>query len=334
MRNPGTSRTDVASGGEPVPRIIGNSAMWQSERWNLAVRKIPAEDNYVGAIRLAGQLVLQRRHYDAVYTVAIRHALVYGLFCRAFGTGNKAHIATEVLLDEMQTNGLSRKIKRALMRFALRKVSRVIVFSNGERELYSHAFRLPVERIVFVPFHSNIQQPRLTPLGAYGFSAGRSLRDYKTFFAAVETLDFPFVVVADRASVEHLRKPGNVELHCDVPRARYLELLEGARFVVVPLQADYRSSGQVVVLEAASLGKPVVASDVVGVRDYVSNGVDGLLVPPGNPESLRAAIQTLIGDDAICHKLGAAALERVENEHTFSEFADRCLEVIADACRA
>lgn len=311
-------------------RVLSNSAMWQSERWNLAVDKLSDKDSFPGAIQLAFQLLFKRRHYDAVYTVGVRQAQMYGLLCAIFGTGNRPHIASEVLLDEIRASSFPWRTKRTVRRFAFRNTARVIVFSEGERVLYSQELRLPVDRVQFVPFHTNILQPGLTPLGDYGFAAGRSLRDYQTFFEAVDGLDFPFVVVADDASVRHLRKPVNVELHCDVPRARYLELLEASRFVVVPLKAEYRSTGQVVVLEAASLGKPVIASDVVGVRDYLIDNVNGLLVPPGEADSLKQRIQALIADEALCRRLAVAALERVEREHTFAAFAARCLEIISN----
>jgi glycosyltransferase involved in cell wall biosynthesis len=305
--------------------------MWQSERWNQAVDKISDKDNFAGAIQLAFRLLLRRRHYDAVYTVGVRQAQMYGLFCAMFGTGNRPHIAAEILLDEPRPNSLAWRLKRRMRRFCCRSIAALIVYSSGERDLYSKELQLPLERIHFVPFHTNILEPHLTELGGYGFSAGRSLRDYATFFAAAEKVHSPFVVVADRASVAHLRKPENVELHCDVPRDRYLELLQNARFVVVPSKAAYRSIGQVVVLEAASFGKPVIASDVMGMRDYVSHGVDGVMVAAGDVDALAAAMQSLAADDAMCQRLAVAALERVWAKNTFDAFCDQCLRVAAES---
>jgi glycosyltransferase involved in cell wall biosynthesis len=306
--------------------------MWQSERWNRAVNKIAATDGMGGAVLLAFQLFFKRRHFDVVYTVGCREAEMYGILCRLFGSGKRPHVAAEILLDEPRPDSLAWRMKHRIRRFAFRNTSRVIVFSRGELELYSRELDLPLERIQFVPSHSNILEIQRTQPGAYGFAAGRSLRDYKTFFAAAELVDYPFVVVADRASVAHLHKPDNIELHCDIPRERYLELLQGARFVVIPSKAGYRSIGQVVALEAASFGKPVIASDVLGLRDYVSHGVDGLLVAAGDVEALATAMQTLIADDAMCEQIAEKAAERVEKEHTFAAFAANCLKVIAQAC--
>ncbi len=313
------------------PHGIGNSSMWQSERWNRCLTKISVRKGFFATLQLAFQLVLRRSRYDVVYTAGIREAQMYGLLCAIFGTGGKPHVATEILLDEARPASLAWRIKRRLRRFALRNVTTIIVFSSAERKLYSQELNLPLERIRFIPFHTNILEPKFTPPGIYGFAAGRSLRDYETLFAAVDNIGFPFVVVASRSSIGQLRKPGNVELHCDVPRACYLELLEGARFVVVPLKADYRSAGQVVVLEAASLGKPVVASDVIGVRDYITHMENGVLVEPGNPQALRTAIQTLLDHDDLCKTLAADAMRRVNKEHTFDVYVDHCLQVMAEA---
>jgi glycosyltransferase involved in cell wall biosynthesis len=315
----------------PDPRVISNSSMWQSERWNQAVDKISDKDSFVGAIQLAFRLLLKRRGYDAVYTVGIRQAQMYGLACAMFGSGNQPHIASEILLDQPRPDSLAWRMKRTLRRFCCRRIAALIVYSSGERDLYSKELQLPPERIHFVPFHTNVREPHLTEPGRYGFAAGRSLRDYATFFAAAEKVDYSFVVVADHASVAHLRKPQNVELHCDVPRAEYLELLQGARFVVVPSKATYRSIGQVVVLEAGSFGKPVIASDVMGMRDYIRHGVDGLMVAPGDVDALAAAMQSLAADDALCERLAVAALERVQAKNTFDAFCDQCLRVVAEA---
>ncbi|MES2222505.1 MAG: glycosyltransferase family 4 protein [Acidobacteriota bacterium] len=315
------------------PRLISNSIMWQSERWNQAVTKIPASGGMFDSLLLAFRLLRRRRDFDVVLTVGFREAEIYGLVCSIFGSGKRPHVASEILLDEPRPGSMAWRMKRAIQRFGCRNIAAMIVFSSGERDLYCKELQLPKERIHFVPFHTNVLEPLMTERGGYGFSAGRSLRDYATFFAAAEKVDFPFVVVADRASVAHLRKPDNIELHCDVPRDRYLELLQGARFVVVPSKAGYRSIGQVVVLEAASFGKPVIASDVMGMRDYVRHGVDGLMVAPGNVDALAVAMQTLSTDNGMCERLSVAALERVQEKHTFAAFADHCLRIAAEACR-
>ena len=69
--------------------------------------------------------------------------------------------------------------------------------------------------------------------------------------------------------------------------------------------------GQVVV-EAMAAGLPVVAAAAGGPAEVVTDGVDGVLVPPGDSESLAAALRRLAGDDDLRTRLGTAGRARAE----------------------
>jgi glycosyltransferase involved in cell wall biosynthesis len=64
-------------------------------------------------------------------------------------------------------------------------------------------------------------------------------------------------------------------------------------------------------LEAMAAGRPVVATQVGGIPDAVRDGVEGRLVPPGEPASLAAALADLLGDRARRETMGAAARARI-----------------------
>jgi glycosyltransferase involved in cell wall biosynthesis len=64
-------------------------------------------------------------------------------------------------------------------------------------------------------------------------------------------------------------------------------------------------------IEASACGRPVVATDVGGVRAVVADGRNGLLVPRDDPSALATAIGTVLGDDALAARLGAAGREAV-----------------------
>jgi len=71
-----------------------------------------------------------------------------------------------------------------------------------------------------------------------------------------------------------------------------------------------------VVLEAMSAARPVVATRIRGVKELIRDGIDGLLVPPGDAHALATGIRMLLERPAMARRLGAAATKRVEADFT------------------
>jgi len=66
-----------------------------------------------------------------------------------------------------------------------------------------------------------------------------------------------------------------------------------------------------VIIEAMSQAKPIVATQVDGIPEIIESGKNGLLVPPGDSNQLAAAILRLIQHPALAIKLGEAARQKV-----------------------
>lgn len=86
-------------------------------------------------------------------------------------------------------------------------------------------------------------------------------------------------------------------------------LLARARLFVLPSLTEGIS---LTLLEAQACGLPVVATKVGGNPEVVGDGETGLLVPPGNPAELAAAIVRLAGAPEMAKAMGAAGRRRVE----------------------
>src|SRR3954447_10530268 len=89
-----------------------------------------------------------------------------------------------------------------------------------------------------------------------------------------------------------------------------------------------------VLTEAFAAGTPVVASDIAGYRDVARNGVDGVLVPPGDPAALGEALHDLAVDPERRAAMGVAARERAQRfawEHVTEEIVDAYRDAIAVA---
>ena len=84
--------------------------------------------------------------------------------------------------------------------------------------------------------------------------------------------------------------------------------LRGASVFCAP--SLHGESFGVVLIEAMAAGTPVVASGLAGYRNVATDGVDALLVEPGDPEALAAALRRVLGDGALAGRLRAAGEER------------------------
>ncbi len=76
--------------------------------------------------------------------------------------------------------------------------------------------------------------------------------------------------------------------------------------------------------EAAACGLPQIATRESG--DIVLDGVNGLIVPPNDPDALAAAIERLYRDRDLAARLGAAGRQRVVEKFTWEHFRERLLE--------
>jgi glycosyltransferase involved in cell wall biosynthesis len=74
--------------------------------------------------------------------------------------------------------------------------------------------------------------------------------------------------------------------------------------------ASHQEGMPVTLMEATSIGLPIVATSVGGVPQVVSDGVEGLIVPPGDPERLADAVQRVVDDPVLRERLGRAAREK------------------------
>jgi phosphatidyl-myo-inositol alpha-mannosyltransferase len=76
--------------------------------------------------------------------------------------------------------------------------------------------------------------------------------------------------------------------------------------------ATGQESFGIVLVEAMAAGVPVVASDIEGYREVVRDGVDGLLVPPNDPNALAAAVRRVLSEPELAAALKAAGRSRAQ----------------------
>jgi len=115
-----------------------------------------------------------------------------------------------------------------------------------------------------------------------------------------------------RVQIESLIEMLNVNRHVIItgPREDIAEIMKCFEIYVQP---SLWEGLPITLLEAMACCKPVVATDVIGNRDVVFNGVTGLLAIPKDPEDLARKIIDLIQDDKLRKQIGYNARKMVES---------------------
>ena len=202
-------------------------------------------------------------------------------------------------------------IRRHVARASLKHVSRFVMHSRRECEIYSRWLDLPKERFEFVPYQSadipilyeeNTTDPFMVAVGS-------AHRDFSTLFSAVEKLKVPTVVASGKRSLAGLDIPTCVKTPFGIGKPECLRLAQEARINVIPMFTDdlVTAAGQVTIVEALRMGRAVIASRCNGAEDYIIHGETGLLVTPGSTKELTDAIQLLWEDHALRQRLGTSA---------------------------
>ena len=97
-----------------------------------------------------------------------------------------------------------------------------------------------------------------------------------------------------------------------------------ASLFVLPSWAEGMSNA---LLEAMAFGLPVVATRVGGSVDVIEDGVTGLLVEPGDPEQLAAAMARVLTDRGLARTLGGNAREAILRGHSMDAMVNQYLGV-------
>jgi glycosyltransferase involved in cell wall biosynthesis len=244
-----------------------------------------------------------RNRPDAVYLVNCDARLTFQLAAAALLPGpHPPLISVDLILR--RPSGLLAHLSVPVKRFLLSHVVRFIHYFRDVRA-YQEIFGIGEDRSSFVPFKSNLSdRHQMGPLreGEYVLCFGRSLRDFDTFFAAMEKLPYPAAIA--QPEPEELRRhsarftrsldalPKNVRvLEDDGSEAAQIRILGDAKLVVLPiLKASIVASGISTCLNAMMLGKCVIGSEGPGMTDIFTRG-EILAVPPEDPVALREMIR-------------------------------------------
>jgi len=278
---------------------------------------------YGPCVKAAVRGLRRRRGHDVILCCNPMSGLTLGALGRLLRLDMPPVVISMFLFRNWQPEFMDR-LRHVFADFALKKVDRIICFSSFEVDRYQKEFPRHAAKLTFVPVGADpvaldpekeSQRISENPPKTYVFSGGTTNRDYVTLMKAMH--QFPDVKAKIIARANNY--PG------DWPNLEFLDSVYGLAFersifdaavVVMPLFDLCFSSGQLTLLTAMELGKPIIASDVPGVRDYITDHHDGVLVPAGDSDALAAEIKRLLDDPDERERLGHNARETHQGKYT------------------
>jgi glycosyltransferase involved in cell wall biosynthesis len=149
------------------------------------------------------------------------------------------------------------------------------------------------------------------------------LRDHATLVAAIRRLRADGAdATLELATTSPVDLPAELgTLHARRMGGAMRSVYRRSTVVAVALAPNKVGSGLTVVLEAMASGRPVVVTENPGMAGYVEHGVTGLLVPPGDPAAMAAAIGELLADPVRARGMGRAGRAAVEARFTSGHMA-------------
>ncbi len=113
----------------------------------------------------------------------------------------------------------------------------------------------------------------------------------------------------------------NVVLHGNRSREETVSIIARSKLVLIPSIPinGLEEATSIAALEAMAVGTPVVASNVGGLKEILSDRSTGLLVSPNNPRDLAGAIEELLTDDRLCKTLKENSQKHVRENHDWSK---------------
>jgi glycosyltransferase involved in cell wall biosynthesis len=273
----------------------------------------------------------RRLEYDTVFTNAENVALPLSLLFRSVSERPR-----HVTIAHRPSAKKKGPFYRALQLH--KQMDVIFVYASRQLAFARDVLGIPESSLRLISFHADHRFFR--PLD------GVAAREEQVCSAGLEWRDYPTLIdaLADHTDLcVRLAAASPWSKHDDETRARVLpphidarrydyhglrQLYAESSIVVVPLYENDFQAGITTILEAMSMGKPVVVTSTSGQNDVIVHGENGLYVKPGESDGWRLAIAELRGSPALRDKLGRNARKWLEENATLDRWVSEVISAL------
>lgn len=268
--------------------------------------------------------------YDIVFTSsAFGSQMVYSLF-HFFGIRKPIWVMHDFSI--LGLLGAEKTLKQKIFRFMVMRAAGVVTLSNDETVRLEQRFPHLRGKVELIPFgvDANFFKPQEVAeenqILAAGFDPDR---DWDTLIEACKDLNVKIVLATRPERVAKCQPlPANIKLKQFSLRDLVKEYSRSA-LIVVPLNTSFGTNdamGCSTLFEGMAMAKPVVVTRTRATESYVKNMENGILVEERNVAAMKQAIQSLLADKDLRHRMGVKArqyaIEELDPERRAKQLAD------------
>lgn len=270
-------------------------------------------------LKKAGIPVVQTLH-DYQVICANNNLYCNGQICEACKGGKH--------YDILRKRCYNNNLMASFLAFSVRLVHETFRLYPHNVDFFMCPSKFLKEKIVSYGFDESRFRVLRHPVDIKKYSANYEFKDYVVFagrfvkqkgmmtlLRAFESLPIKLMLLGSGESQPEIEdyirmhNLGNVELRGFLSGREFQEIIRNAKFVIVP--SEWYENSPNIIRESFAMGKPVIASDIGGLPELVTEDV-GLLFKPENVQDLQEKITILYNDDDLVRILGANARRKAE----------------------
>lgn len=234
-------------------------------------------------------ILKHRNRIDKIIGWQQFYGLNYAFWCRIFHL-KKVNDLTVMTFIYKKKSGAIGMLYHTYMKYIVtsKYIDRFICFAKEECTYYSDLFGIAKDKFIYIQLgEGEIRTKDLNICdNGYLFATGRSNRNYDFIVDLLADTQYHLIIACDTYKRKDL--PQNITLLQNCYENDMLKIMAKCHCVLVPLKNLNMSSGQLVVLQAMALGKPVICTKTDGICDYVVNHNTGYLVDNNSHDWINA----------------------------------------------
>ena len=257
-------------------------------------------------------------------------------------------------VEGYDVNPVKKSVYVALDRLSERFVDKFIVVSKSLGQALIQKHKITPDKLVLI--YNGIEVDEYRPNGKevrreFGLEDGVPVigaigrlvwqKGFNYFIEAIPEIvrhmpDAKFLLVGDgplrerlEALSEELKVRDNVIFTGF--RSDIKEILSTVDLLVVPSLLE---GFPMVTLEAMAMAKPIVATNIDGITEQITDGVNGILIPPKDPSALAKTVVRVLNDKEFARSIGLLARKKVEQEFSVEKMVAETEEVYMSLLKA